>query len=181
MKYVQRKILLKDGISALLREPTAEDAPRMLDYLRICAGETEFLLRTSEDPLPSLEQEVQFLENIAADPNSVMILCEVNGELAGNCQLSRSNRIKTRHRARIAIGLKRKFWNLGIGTQMLAELISIARDLGVLQLELEVIEGNERAKHLYEKMGFTVVSEHPDAIQFRNGTFGKELLMIQKL
>ena len=44
-------------------------------------------------------------------------------------------------------------------------------------MELEFIEGNERAKHLYEKVGFRVVAEKPMAIKLKNGTYLSEFYM----
>ena len=40
---------LKDGRSAVIRSPREEDIPGMLDYLRITAEETDFLLRYPEE------------------------------------------------------------------------------------------------------------------------------------
>lgn len=39
---------------------------------------------------------------------------------------------------------------------------------GVMQIELEFVEGNTRARHLYEKMGFRITGVHPNAITFGN-------------
>ena len=41
---------------------------------------------------------------------------------------------------------------------------------GVTVMELEFIEGNARARALYEKMGFRITGMHPDAIRQKDGT-----------
>ena len=64
---------------------------------------------------------------------------------------------------------------------MFQEMIRIAKEQGIEQLELEVIEGNKRAMALYEKMGFRVVSEKPNAIKLKDGTLLSELLMVKDL
>ena len=64
---------------------------------------------------------------------------------------------------------------------MFREMIAIAKNMGVLQLELDYIEGNVRAKSLYEKMGFVQVAERPDAIRLKDGQMLKEISMIRKL
>ena len=78
--------------------------------------------------------------------------------------------MKTSHRATIAIAILREFWALGIGSAMLEELVAAAQKRGTEILELEFVEGNERAKHLYEKFGFRVVSEMPNAFRLKDGT-----------
>lgn len=181
MIYPAKEFLLKDGRTALLRSPSPADARACLDYMRITAGETPFLLRTPEEITMTEEQEAAYLENTAASPHTMMLLCMVDGKLAGNCQINRRTKKKNAHRGSVGIAIIREFWNLGIGTAMLRELIAIAKEWGLLQLELEVIEGNTRAMALYEKLGFRTVGFTPNAIAMENGSFAKEFLMVLPL
>ena len=65
---------------------------------------------------------------------------------------------------------------------MFEELISIAKARPeVTQLELEFIEGNIRARALYEKMGFRIVAVHPNFIRLKNGKLLNEYLMVKEL
>lgn len=174
---------LKDGREALLRSPREEDIPAMLDYLRRSAGETEFLLRYPEEcGKYSPEGERALFERMNAADNEAMLVCLVEGRLAGNCQITWSKRLKTRHRADVAIALLREYWGQGIGTRMLGELIRIAeRDEHILQLELDFVEGNARARALYEKMGFRITGVRPDAIRLKDGRLLNEYSMIRKI
>ena len=109
--------------------------------------------------------------------DSLMIVCTVNNMIAGNCQLVRRDGVKTRHRATVMIALLQDFWGLGIGSAMFSEMELAAKELGISQLELEMIEGNARAMALYQKMGFTVMAEHPDAIRLKDGSSRKAVFM----
>ena len=61
-------------------------------------------------------------------------------------------------------------------------LVSIAKEnADVMQIELDFIEGNDRARNLYEKMGFRIAGIHPDAVRFKDGTLHNEYLMIKKI
>ena len=181
MIYEARTFRLKAGQVALFRSPVLADAAQMLEYLKTTAGETEFVIRYPEECTESEAQETKFLQSIIDSPINLMIVCEIDGQIAGSCQLALHGRIKTRHRAGIAIALKREFWGLGIGTSMLEEMIRIAKEHHIIQLELEVIQGNERAMALYRKMGFDVVAAKPDAIRLKDGTLLDEYIMIKKL
>ncbi len=44
-------------------------------------------------------------------------------------------------------------------------------------MELEFIEGNDRARYLYEKCGFHVVCEKPNAYKLKDGTYRSEFYM----
>ena len=181
MDFEPKSFPLRDGRTAVLRAPRREDAAEMNRYLRICSGETDFLLRTPEECVESEAQEAAYLEKVLADPNTLMIVCEVDGEIAGICRISFNSRLKIRHRANVGLGLYRKFWGLGIGTRLFAEMESAARVRGAEQLELEFIEGNDRGRALYEKCGFRIVSEHPNAIHQPDGRRCCEYLMIKEL
>lgn len=179
MLFPEKEIRLKDGRAALLRSPSPADAEAALEFMKMTATETPFLLRSPEECTLTVAEEEKFLSRFTADPNAAMILCFVEGTLAGNCQIVRKNKLKNQHRASIGIALKQKFWGLGIGTALFEEMIAIAEGWDLMQIELEVFEGNDRAMALYRKMGFETVSFVPNAIRMADGGFVKEYLMIR--
>ena len=174
---------LKDGRSALIRSPRDEDIPGMLDYLNISAGETEFILRYPEEcGKYTPEGEKALFDRVNAAGNEAMLVCLVEGRVAGNSQIMWSRAIKTRHRASVAIALLKEYWGQGIGTRMFREMIRIAEENeNILQMELEFIEGNPRARALYEKMGFRLTGVRPNAIRLKDGTLLNEYSMIREI
>lgn len=181
MIYEGKTLTLKDGRPCLLRAPRAEDAEELLRFITAISGETPFILRTPEECTETVEQEARFLEGVLSSPDCMMIVAQVDGEIAGNCQINFKKHIKEKHRASLGIGLYRKYWGLGIGTALLNELFAAARARGVTQIELQHIEGNVRARALYEKVGFRVVAEIPNAIRLGDGTMLREYWMVKAL
>ena len=174
---------LKDGRQALLRSPREEDIPGTLSYLLQSAGETEFIVRYPEEcGKYTPEGEKALFERKNASENEAMLVCLVDGRVAGTCDIFFYSSIKTRHRCSVAIALLKEFWNQGIGTRMFRELIRLAEEKpDVTQMELEFAEGNSRARALYEKMGFRIVAVHPDALRLRDGALLSNYLMIRKI
>ena len=174
---------LKDGRKALLRSPKDEDIRGVLDYLYVSAGETEFILRYPEEcGKYTYEGEKALFDRINASDNEAILVCVVDGKVAGNCQIAWKTGIKTRHRASVAIALLKEFWNQGIGTRMFEEMIRIAEaNENLIQMELEFVEGNTRARALYEKMGFRITGVNPNAIRLRDGTLLNEYCMIREI
>ena len=174
---------LKDGRKALLRSPKDEDIRGVLDYLYVSAGETEFILRYPEEcGKYTYEGEKALFDRINASDNEAMLVCIVDGKVAGNCQIAWKTGLKTRHRASVAIALLKEFWNQGIGTRMFEEMIRIAEaNENLIQMELEFVEGNTRARALYEKMGFRITGVNPNAIRLRDGTLLNEYCMIREI
>ncbi len=172
---------LKDGRKALIRSPKEDDVQGMLEYLYITAGETEFILRYPEEcGVYTADGEKALFDRINWSENDVMLVCLVDGRIAGNCSLSRGIFKKTGHRASIGIALMKEFWGLGIGTRFLTELIRIAeKQKDLLQIELDYVEGNDRARALYEKMGFRITGVRPNAIRLKDGTLLNEYSMVR--
>lgn len=181
MKIAPVSFTLKNGKSARLSIPSLSDAPALIDYLFETAKETEYVLRYPEEIQMTLDKEERFITGVTESDFDLMLVCKVDGRIAGNCHLMMNGRIKTRHRASVAIALYKEFWNLGIGTKMFEVMIEEAKNKGIAQLELEYIEGNERGEALYKKMGFETVACKPNAIRLKDGTQLKEYLMIKNL
>lgn len=173
----EKKITLKNGKTAVLKSHCAEDAEKLLNYIKTACGETEFLMRYPEEWNISVEKEEAWINRLRASDDTLAIACYVDGDVVGNCEIRFLGGKKISHRANIAIGILKRFWNLGIGTAMFEELEKAARNRGTEIMELEYIEGNDRARHLYEKCGFHVVCEKPNAFKLKDGTYRKEFHM----
>ena len=164
-------VKLKDGRTALLRSPEEADAEALIEHLFVLAKETEFTMRYPEErEKMTLDAETAFIRRVRTSETELMITAWIDGALAGNCQISFGSAIKTRHAARLAIGLKKAYWGIGLGKALMTEMEAAAKVYGVELLELEYVEGNERARRLYEACGFLEYGRHPDAIRLKDGT-----------
>lgn len=174
---------LKDGRKALIRSPLDEDIPGVIDYLCISAGETEFILRYPEEcGKYTWDAEKALFDRVNASNHEAMLVCLVEGKVAGNCQIMWSTGMKTRHRAAVAIALLKAYWGQGIGTRLFREMIRIAEENeNILQMELDFVEGNARARALYEKMGFRIAGVRPNAIRLKDGTLLNEYSMVREI
>ena len=178
MIFEKKEIILKDGREAILKTPDTVDAEKMLNYIKQACGETDYLIRYPEEWNNSVAEEEMWVSSLRNSLNNLAIACYVDGEVAGNCEIIFMSSIKNSHRASVHIGILKDYWNLGIGSAMFEELIRAAENRdGVEIMELEFIEGNDRARHLYEKFGFKVVSEKPNAFMLKDGTMLKEFYM----
>ena len=183
MIFDEKKITLKDGRIAVFRTPEVEDAEKMLNYIKTACGETDFLLRYPEEwDGASIEGEEKWIKGLRDSQNSLTIACYIDGEIVGNCEIRFRSGIKTSHRAGVAIAILREYWNLGIGSAMFEEILAAADARAETQIvELEFVEGNDRAKALYEKYGFKIVAERPNAFKLKDGRLLKEYFMQKEL
>lgn len=183
MRIDDFEFTLKDGRHAIIRSPRDEDIQGTLDYLYQSAGETEFILRYPEECSKyTAEAEKALFDRMSTSDNETMLVCIVDGKIAGNCQVTWSKNLKTKHRATVAIALCKDYWNLGIGTRFFQEMLRIAEaNPDITQIELDFVEGNTRARALYEKMGFRICGIKPNAVKLKDGTLLNEYSMIRKV
>jgi len=177
MIFKDKIITLKDGRKAILKSPCVEDAEKMLAYIKKACEETDFLGRYPEEWDITVEQEAAWVNRVRTSPDLLAITCYIDGEVAGNCEISFKIGMKTSHRAGIGIAILKDYWNIGIGSAMFEELVACAQKRGTEIMELEFIEGNDRAKGLYEKYGFRIISERPKAFKLKDGTYRSEISM----
>ena len=183
MIFEDKKITLKDGRTAILKTPCIEDAEKMLHYIKTACGETDFLARYPEEwNGVTVESEEKWVKNLRESQSTLAITCYIDGVIAGNCEINFRGGMKTSHRATVAIAILKEYWNLGIGSAMFSELIAAAEERPEIEIvELEFVEGNDRAKALYEKFGFKVVGERPNAFKLKDGRLLKEYFMQKEL
>ena len=182
MRFPERIITLKDGRTCKLCPTYPEYAADMIEYMKITAAETPFLLRNPDEVTFTLEKEQELLQSLLENETYVMMAAIVDGKVAGNCSLGGiGNKRRVLHRSSLAIALKKEFWNLGIGAAMMQYLEELARQLGFEQIELEVVEGNDAAKHLYEKCGFVETGKRIRALKYDDGTYRDEYIMVKVL
>lgn len=182
MVFTTRVFTLKNGMECILRPVSKGDAEQMIDYLRTASGETPFLLRNADEVNFTIESEEKLLENKRQAVREIMMVAEVNGEIAGNCGIvTHGDLRRVYHRCGFAIALKKEFWNQGIGTSMINYALELAKEMGYEQAELEVVEGNDRAKHLYKKVGFVEQGKNYRALKYDDGTYRDEYTMVKIL
>lgn len=182
MYFESEEVKLKDGRTCILKCADEGDAEGMVDYLKISAGETEFILRYPDEVTYTIEGEKEIINTKRENPYEAFVVAVVDGEVAGNCAVcAHGVKRKIRHRANFGIALISKYWNLGIGNALMKKSIELAKDMGFEQLELEVAGPNVKAQHLYEKYGYKKIGERPKALKLDNGEYYSEYLMVLDL
>ena len=172
MQYQPQTFIGKNGTLYTLRSPQAQDASKLLSYLKQSAHETEYGISYPED----------FIRKFVQDKTCIMISVFEGDTLVGNASLfAVLDKKKTRHRATFGIAILKTAWGQGLGYQILSALIEFAANAGYEQIELEVASDNLPAISLYRKLGFTVYGERPRSFKLNSGKYSDELLMILKL
>ena len=172
----------KKGREIIIRSAEENDAESLIDYLKITAAETPFLIREPDEITLSAEQEKAFIKAKKDSENELLLIAEIGGRHIGNCSLMSIGGYKRyRHRCDIAIALYKEYCGLGIGKAMLEVVLDIAEKAGYEQAELEVIADNKPAIALYEKLGFKIYGTLPDNMKYADGSYADAYWMMKKI
>ncbi len=182
MIFKEKTFELK-GKKVVLRSPMIKDAKEIIKKFKIITGETRFLNRYPDEYKITIKEKREIIRKYNNSNDSMQILAFVNGKYAGNCIFGavKKNARKKSHIAFIGIGLLQKFSGFGLGTLMLQNIIEQVKQNGFEQITLTVASDNNRARHLYKKLGFKEFGRMPNGFKYDDGTYGDEILMIKKL
>ncbi len=179
MIFQEKRITLKNQKECILKSPDEKDALELLQHLKTTSDETNHMLRYSEEITMTEEEEKKFLQEQSTSENKIMIAAYIDGKLVGNAGIGPVHPfIRTRHRASFGISIQREYWQWGIGSAILKEIIESAKLIGYEQIELSVVAENERGITLYEKFGFQKCGTLGKAHRYKDGTYSDEYTMV---
>ncbi len=163
---------MSEEVGIILREAVPGDAKDILLMMGQVNKETEFLVLDEAElllPPETLEEELDY---IYESNNNLLLLAIYEGTIIGTASVKADSQFRLSHVGEVGISILQEYWGMGLGTLMLEEIISWAKEMGVLfRLELDVKVRNERAVHLYRKMGFQIEAVMPRGARTDLGEF----------
>lgn len=182
MRIEDKNYCGRHGECILLRTLQEQDAEGLIHYTMEIAKESEYMLRYPEEVTIDIEDVKQTIKNMRESETDGYIGVFVDGELAGNFGLYMVNpRLRTRHRCAIGIGIMKQYRNMGLASLLMKEGILLAKTYGYEQMELDVVEENSVAIHLYEAFGFHKIGMLPHAFKMKDGRYHDMILMMKSL
>lgn len=178
----EKQVQGKAGALITLRSLTAEDVKQLIEYQMDIAKESEYMVRYPEEVDQNESEVAKRITNMMESDTSAYIGAFVNGVLAGNCGLYIVDpKKRMKHRCAIGLGVMKRYRNLGIGKLLVQESIALAKALGYEQMELDVVEENKGAIHIYEACGFRTTGSFPHAFKMKDGRYHDCLFMVKLL
>lgn len=148
-------IYLKNGDMVQIREAAKEDAPDLVAYLQKIGGESDFLTFGPGEFSVSVSDEADVLEESRNAQNRIMLLALVGNKVTGCLHFEGGARPRIEHTGEFGVSVLKDYWDKGIGTEMVKELILWAKSSNrIRKLNLRVRSDNLRAISVYQKLGF---------------------------
>jgi L-amino acid N-acyltransferase YncA len=177
---VFKEFKAKDGRKVILRAPKWEDIDDMMECINSLVEEGADIMK---DQKVTREQESDWLAQCLSGiekGTQVYVAAEVDGKLVGTSHVSRFSPRRQSHVGQLGIVIKNGYRDIGIGTEMMKELIEQSKKMQLKVLTLNLFATNKRAQHVYQKVGFKEVGRIPKGI-FKNGEYVDETSMTLEL
>lgn len=173
-----KRYMTRDGQKVIIREAELSDAAQILEHTNAVINESTFMLTTPDEFVISEVQEKQWIKEHMESPRSLLLVAEMRGRIIGLVNFKGESRKRIAHLGTLGISVRKAARGMGIGQQLLYELIDWAEANQLIEkICLEVFANNHRAIHIYRKFGFEVEGRRIKHIRLGDGEYVDELLM----
>lgn len=158
------------GKEITIRVIDKEDAQKLMDFINPIFKEDTFLMRGPKDLVDFKEENKYVREQIKKlkKQERLLLLAVYENKIIGSTDLRRMV-YRQKHMGEIGIAVGEGFREEGVGQKLLLLLENEAKKMGLKAFFLHCFANNQRALHVYEKMGYKRVGFLPKAYEYKAG------------
>jgi RimJ/RimL family protein N-acetyltransferase len=153
-----------DGRAGVVRPAQPSDAKACLAVVWEATNERPRTLMTSPEEFWSPRQWRKHRRGWEDD--GVWLVAELDGRVVGSLGCERGKRPRERHVCEFGITVGSAYRGLGVGGAMITTLETWAAEFDVERIQLRVFDTNDRARGLYEKLGYSNEGTERAAVKF---------------
>jgi len=158
---------INDGRKVILRPAKWEDLDDFLEFINALVEEGAYIGKNRK---VTREEEIDWLAHHLANVEkgrAISVVADVDGKAIGNSEVGKGME-GNNHVGFLGIAISRDYRGLGIDLRMMETLIRESKDAGLKLLVLDVAARNDRANHLYRKVGFRDAGTIPKMMLIRD-------------
>jgi RimJ/RimL family protein N-acetyltransferase len=176
----QSLVLSEAGKNMIIRSIQEDDSEQFLRLLKKLDQETQFMLFEPGERTTTSEEQRQKIQGLLSQDSQTILVAEHEHELVGFLGCFGGGLQRNRHCAYLVIGILQAHAGRGLGARFFEAIEAWALTLDIHRLELTVMTHNDRAVHLYRKMGFEIEGVRKGALKI-DGKYVDEYYMAKLL
>ncbi|MBD5796745.1 GNAT family N-acetyltransferase, partial [Bacillus pseudomycoides] len=145
-----------NGINYTVRSAMDKDANDLSKLRLQIDGETENLDREKGEGFIDTTGFEEIIKTDTGSPRNLFLVAVVNDRIVGFSRCEGVYLKRFSHKVEFGVCVLKEFWGYGIGKNLLKESISWANANDIKKMTLNVLETNDKAIKLYEKLGFEI-------------------------
>jgi RimJ/RimL family protein N-acetyltransferase len=143
------------GIESLeIRPVCEEDAQKVIEYINLVSGESDYLSFGENEFKITVEEEREIIRSFRERDNCLMIAARLEEKIVGLLTFEGGHRERLKHRGEFGLTVAKEYWGMGIGKRLIEYMIETVKKNGITRIGLQVRADNERAIKLYSNFGF---------------------------
>ncbi|MCL4373140.1 GNAT family N-acetyltransferase [Candidatus Parvarchaeota archaeon] len=167
----------KDGTIVLLRYPLKKDSMQLMNLINELIDEHAPIGANKKVNRKQEEEYVRKAIKEIKEKKRIQFLAEIDKNIAANIGINRLYG-KSMHVGELGIFIKKLYRDKGIGEFMVQQALKYAHKAGIKMVKLSVFANNDRAIHLYKKLGFKKVGLLKGALKDK-GKYFDEIIMVK--
>jgi RimJ/RimL family protein N-acetyltransferase len=145
-----------NGTHYTVRSAIETDAKQLSEIRVQIDGETENMDREKGEAFIDTPGFEQIIKTDTEHPRNLFLVAVVQDRIVGFARCEGTYLKRSSHKVEFGVGVLKEFWGYGIGKNLLKESISWADSNGINKMTLHVLETNEKAMKLYQRLGFEI-------------------------
>ncbi len=164
--WQRRFVTSKDGLPLVIRPMRADDEPRMIAFHTGLSEQTVYWRYFRTMPLMTRIAHDRLITICRPDLRNEAVLVAEWADPVGQRHIIGVGRLADLPRAdcEYAVLVADAWQGRGVGRQLLAELMSMARFAGRKRLVADILPNNTHMQRMVEKLGFTVTYDLEDRV-----------------
>ena len=156
-QYVS-KWTMKDGREVTIRPIRPEDEPLMAEFHRTLSNRTVYLRYFASLSLNARIAHERLLRICFGDYDREVVLvaehCDPDRRASIIVGVGRLNKLRARNEAEVAVLVADEYQKLGLGAQLLAQVVQVARDEKLKRVSSEMMRDNLAMQIMSKRLGF---------------------------
>ncbi|MDM5193941.1 GNAT family N-acetyltransferase [Bacillus hominis] len=145
-----------NGLTYTIRSAAETDAKQLSEIRIQIDGETENMDREAGEGFIDKIGFQKIIKTDSEEKKNLFLVAEVHNRIVGFSRCEGPNLKRLSHKVEFGVCILKEFWGYGMGKILLQQSIHWADENEVKKISLQVLEINQKAIHLYKKLGFEV-------------------------
>lgn len=173
-----KKIKLKDGRDAVIRDALPDDAARILEITKSVMKEGRYSPSDPDEIRMTIDDEKLYIQDYLDGPGKAFFVAEINGRIIGLITFENGPRRRLAHTGILGILILKEFRELGLGRALLETALKWAENNPLIEkVSLTVFSSNHRSINLCRKYGFIEEGRRVKEIKFGDDDYSDDILM----
>ncbi|MBJ8028999.1 GNAT family N-acetyltransferase [Bacillus cereus group sp. N21] len=166
-----------NGINYTVRSAMDKDANDLSKLRLQIDGETENLDREEGEGFIDTTRFEEIIKTDTESPRNLFLVAVVNDRIVGFSRCEGVYLKRFSHKVEFGVCVLKEFWGYRIGKNLLKESISWADANSIKKMTLNVLETNDKAIKLYEKLGFEIEGILKNDKRLADGKYYNTIIM----